>query len=185
MKRIILIFFALLLVVFAVSADTSTADVARIHIIANSDSEEDIAIKMQVASAVAELLKNESFDTFESIENGLGARLDEITEKSLEILEENGVDYSATAEIGTRHFDKKTLGNSSFPEGDYLALVITLGEGRGHNWWSVIFPEVSLEASLALGEQGNRGKTVILGDDTIVKFRCLIFDLCNFILTKK
>ncbi|MBQ7898143.1 MAG: stage II sporulation protein R [Clostridia bacterium] len=152
-------------------------EVARVHVIANSDSTEDIAIKMKVAEAVTELLKNEKFSDLDSIEKGLSSRISEIEEKAESLLEEEGVSYGASVEVGVRYFDRKALGNSAFPEGDYLALTVTLGKGNGHNWWSVMFPEITLGASLSLGEEGGGGKTVILGDGSIVKIRSLLFDL--------
>ena len=81
-----------------------------------------------------------------------------------------------------RHFDRKSLGSSSFPEGDYLALTVTLGEGKGHNWWSVMFPEITLGASLSLGEEGSVGKTVIMSDGGIVRIRSLLFDVFHRLL---
>ncbi len=185
MKKILLIFTAFLLVIFACLTDTENADLARIHVIANSDSAEDVEAKMRVSDAVTQLLKKETFDSMESIESGLNERLDKIISTSDRILKECGMNYVSSAHVGVRYFDKKTLGNSSFPPGDYLALTVTLGEGMGHNWWSVIFPDVSLEASLAMGEQGSVGKTVILGNSSIVKIRCLFFDFYNYILTKR
>ena len=184
MKYILPIFLAFLLIAFAVSADTSTADVARIHVIANSDSEEDIDVKMKVSKALTQLLRDEKFDSLDSIELGLTEMLDEIIYESDAVLSDCGVSYTTDAEVGTRYFDKKSLGGSSFPEGEYLALTVTLGEGKGHNWWSVIFPDVSLEASLAFGEQGNASKTVIMGDGTVVRVRCAIYELYKYILTK-
>lgn len=157
-------------------------DVARIHIIANSDSTEDIAIKMKVAEAVTELLKNERFDSLDSIEKGLSDRIDEIEEAVGDVLQEEGTLYGASAEVGVRHFDRKSLGNSSFPEGDYLTLTVTLGEGKGHNWWSVMFPEITLGASLSLGEEGSVGKTVIMSDGGIVRIRSLLFDVFHRLL---
>ncbi len=185
MKRLLLVFLALLLLIFAASADTETADVARIHIIANSDSDEDIAVKMKVSEAVTQLLGDESFDSMDSIEYGLTERLDEVNAASNKILKECGMPYTSSSRVGVYHFAKKTLGNSAFPEGDYLALVVTLGEGRGTNFWSVIFPDISLEASLAMGEQGSAGKTVVFGNGSIVKIRCLFLDFYNYILTKR
>lgn len=185
MKRLLLIFGAWLMLIFMISASPSESDTARIHVIANSDSKEDIAVKVEISEALKELLRDESFDDMESIEEGLKARSDKIVEKCDEILEARGKDYRASAEVGIRHFDRKTLGNSAFPEGDYLALTVTLGEGEGHNWWSVIFPEISLGASLAMGEEGSVGRTVIMGDGSIVKIRCLLLELGKIILTKK
>lgn len=185
MKYILPIFSALLLIAFAVCADAPDADVARIHVIANSDSEEDVALKMKVAEGITQLLCDGSFDSLESVGTGLEERLDEIVSVSNGILDQWGADYGSRAEVGVRYFDRQSLGTDAFPEGEYLALTVTLGEGKGHNWWSVIFPDVSLEASLALGEDGRFGKTVVSGSGAVVKIRCLIFDLCNFILTKR
>lgn len=159
-----------------------TGEVARVHVVANSDSGEDIEIKMKVVGELTSLLKNEKFDSLDSIEKGLSDKLSKIEDRAISILEESGVTYGASAEVGVRHFDRKSLGSSSFPEGDYLALIVTLGEGKGHNWWSVIFPEISLEASLSLGEEGSGGKTVIMGDGTVVRIRSLLFDVFRRLL---
>lgn len=185
MRKIILLLLAGVLFVLSVSGGSVYDETARIHVIANSDSKEDIAIKLEVADSIRELLADRRFESIEDIEDGLRASLDEITEVSNGTLLRLGADYMASAEVSVRYFDRKTLGNSAFPEGEYTALTVTLGEGRGHNWWSVMFPEVSLGASLAMGEEGGRGRTVILGDGTIVKIRCLIIDFCDYILTKK
>ena len=184
MRKTVLI-IATLMLFFAVTSDKPTTDVARIHIVANSDSNENIAVKMKVAKEISHLLSKEKFDSLEGINSGLEKRLDEITLAADRILSENMMNYSSTAELGVRHFDRRTLGNSAFPEGDYLALTVTLGEGKGHNWWSVVFPDISLDASLSMGEEGGKGKTVVVGGDTVVKIRCLIFDLFNLLLTKK
>ena len=184
MKNTVLIFTALFLLFFSVSADTKSADMARIHVVANSDSEEDIEVKMKIADEIFRILKNEKFDSIESIEKGLKKRICEIERRSRDILTENGFNYGVKAEIGIRSFDKKSLGNSSFHEGEYTALVVTLGEGKGHNWWSVLFPDLSFEASLAIGEDGRYGKTVITNGGGVVKFRCLLFDICKFLVDK-
>ncbi len=181
MRYILPIILSLVLLI-AFIPKGEAGEVARVHVIANSDSTEDIAIKMKVAEAVTELLKNERFDSLDSIEKGLSDRLDEIEEAVGDVLQEEGALYGSSAEVGVRHFDRKSLGNSSFPEGDYLALTVTLGEGKGHNWWSVMFPEITLGASLSLGEEGSVGKTVIMSDGGIVRIRSLIFDVFHRLL---
>ncbi len=183
MKRILFV-TSVLLILLAAAPDVPSADMARIHVVANSDSEADIAIKMKVADGVSELLKNEKFESLESIRKGLESRLGEIESECNRILGGLSAGYTASVSLDVRYFDKKSLGNSMFSEGEYLALVVTLGSGGGHNWWSVIFPDVSLEASLALGEEGSAGKSIVIGGESIVKIRCLIFDLYKFILTK-
>ncbi len=185
MKHIIPIFLIILVFVFAFAGEGSTLDIARVHVVANSDSERDIEIKGEVAEGVVEILKDESFADAEDIEAGLTELLPEIERVSNEALALLGADYTARAEVGVRYYDKKSLGSSAFPAGEYLSLVVTLGEGAGHNWWSVLFPEISTQASLAMGEAGNAGKNICVGGGSIVKIRCLIIDLYNFILTKR
>lgn len=186
MRKILpILFVTLLVLLFFFTPESECADVARIHVIANSDSEEDIYVKLRVAEAVAELLSDNKFDDMKSIEAGMLESLPEVTAVCNKTLADNGMDYTACAEVGVYHFEKKSLGADSFPEGDYLSLVVTLGEGGGHNWWSVMFPDISFEASMAMGEDGRRGRTVVLGDGRIVKIRSVIYDIFKLMLTKR
>lgn len=175
---------ALLLLIFAFLND-SAPDMARIHVVANSDSKRDISVKMKVAESVAELLGEENFDSLEDMGTALEGKAEEIRALADSILSSEGMDYSSRVEVGIRHFDRRTLGNSAIPEGDYLALTVTLGNGMGHNWWSVMYPDVSFKASLSMGEEGGVSKTVLVGGNTIVKIRCLILDLFYFFIDKE
>lgn len=177
MKYLVIILLTLTLLIFAFTDKDTIPDVARIHVVANSDSARDIEIKMEVAKAVSTLIGEENFDSTEEIGESLKKRLPEIEETALNILQNFSADYGAAAEVGIRFFDKKTLGNATFPEGEYTALIITLGEGGGYNWWSVIFPDLSFKASLASGEEGGKGKSVVIGGDTVVKLRCFLREL--------
>ena len=77
----------------------------------------------------------------------------EIIEKTAnETLAENGFDYSASAQVGTFHFPEKTYQDVTYPEGDYQALRVTLGNGEGHNWWCVMFPPLCLTEIETLDE---------------------------------
>ena len=177
MKYLFIVFLTLILLIFSFANKDAIPDVARIHVVANSDSARDIEIKMEVAKEISRLIGEESFDSTEKIGEGLKKRLPEIEKTAMQVLEKSSADYGAVAEVGVRYFDKKSLGNSSFPKGEYTALIITLGKGEGHNWWSVIFPDLSFKASLASGEEGGKGKTVVIGGDTVVKLRCFLREL--------
>ena len=182
MKYVLPILSIVLLIAFSASADSPPSDVARIHVIANSDSREDVRLKMKVADEVKELLKDGICHSREDIETLLESRLDEITRRCNAVLREEGSSQLARAEVGVRHFERRTIDSSALPEGDYLSLVITLGEGEGHNWWGLLFPDVCFEASLALGEEESAGKTVVLGDMSIIRIRCLLAEMlqkCN------
>lgn len=177
MKYILPLLLCMVLLICVFARDVETKDVARIHVVANSDSAKDIEVKMKVASEITKLLKNEKFESIDSIEKGLSKRLSEIEDKANSILEEEGFFYSALADVGVKYFDKKSLGNSAFPEGEYLALTVTLGQGKGHNWWSVLFPDIAFEASLAFGEEGTKAKSVVVGGGNIIRIRSFLVDM--------
>lgn len=68
----------------------------------------------------------------------------EIEDTAERIILENGYDYSVKAELGVKWIPQKTYGNVIFPSGNYEALNITIGEGKGQNWWCVLFPPLCL-----------------------------------------
>lgn len=109
----------------------------RLHIIANSDSGEDQAIKLKVRDAILEKVQNELevSDRDKIIEN-----LSEIEETANRTLAENGFDYSAGAVYGKFAFPRKEYKNMTLPAGDYYGVRVVLGNGAGHNWWCVMYP---------------------------------------------
>lgn len=70
--------------------------------------------------------------------------LTEIEAAAKRIVRENGYDYPVNAEFGVKWIPQKTYGNVTFPSGNYEALNITIGEGKGQNWWCVLFPPLCL-----------------------------------------
>ena len=130
----------------------------RLHVIANSDGEADQQVKMQVRDAVLEATKDGILQCTDAqqarayIENNL-----EIIEKTAnETLAENGFDYTATAQVGTFRFPERTYQDVTYPEGDYEALRVTLGDGDGHNWWCVMFPPLCLTEIDGLDEDATQ-----------------------------
>ena len=117
----------------------------RLHILGNSNSADDQQVKLRVRDAVLEATKditkckNEA-EAEEYIRKNLGI----ILETANETLAENGFDYTAAAEIGNFHFPEKSYKKITYPEGNYGALRIILGEGRGDNWWCVMFPPLCI-----------------------------------------
>ncbi len=117
----------------------------RLHILGNSNSAEDQQVKLIVRDAVLEAAKditnckNET-EAEEYIKNNLGI----ILETANETLAKNGFDYTAAAQTGNYHFPEKSYKNVTYPEGDYEALRIILGDGKGDNWWCVMFPPLCI-----------------------------------------
>ena len=116
--------------------------VVRIHIRANSNSEEDQRVKLAVRDSVTAFLTEELEDCL-TRENALevlaedGEKLREIAQSTLYA---NGYDYKVRVELKKENFPEREYGGYVFPEGEYDALMIYLGEGKGDNWWCVAFP---------------------------------------------
>lgn len=133
---------------FAESRRGITEDVFRLHVIANSDSDEDQALKLRVRNAVLEA----SDDLFGGAVSADDAK--HLSEENIQLFEAaaaaeiaaSGYDYPVRCEVGTVHFDRRVYGSAELPEGDYSALRVIIGEGEGKNWWCVMFPALCLPA---------------------------------------
>lgn len=133
---------------YAESRRGITEDVFRLHVIANSDSDEDQALKLRVRNAVLEA----SADIFGGAVSAADAK--HLSEENLQLFEAaaaaeiaaSGYDYPVRCEVGTVHFDRRVYGSAELPEGDYSALRVIIGEGEGKNWWCVMFPALCLPA---------------------------------------
>lgn len=124
--------------------------VLRFHVLANSDSEADQAVKQKVRDSVGRLMAPrlaESEDLKET-ETIVRQAMDEIVEVATQTLEENGYTYGACARIAQVEFPVKTYGEYTFPAGKYEALQVILGEGEGHNWWCVLYPNMCFRGSV-------------------------------------
>ncbi|MBQ8203013.1 MAG: stage II sporulation protein R [Clostridia bacterium] len=133
--------------------DAACADiksgVLRLHIIANSDSEEDQELKLKVRD---EILKNSDiiFDAATDLDTAIACaekNITQITDIANKVIENNGKDYSATAYIGNAYFETREYDDFTLPAGEYISLIVNLGQGEGKNWWCVVYPAVCLPAA--------------------------------------
>ena len=128
--------------------------VIRLHVIANSDSPEDQALKLRVRDRVlarAQEILEQSADRAEA-EIRLRESLPELEAIAEETVRANGYDYAVTAELEDTAFPTKEYDGFSLPAGEYLALRILIGEGAGQNWWCVVFPPLCTAASADVPE---------------------------------
>lgn len=114
----------------------------RFHVIANSDSDEDQNLKLKVRDAIIDylqpkLLESESIEESESI---IKKEYSELEKISKNIILENGYNYDIQVGIDYSEFPTKQYSNVILPAGEYKALRIIIGEGKGKNWWCVMFP---------------------------------------------
>lgn len=129
--------------------DELRGSVLRLHILANSDNEEDQRLKLCVRDALLEQ-SGELFacaDSLEEAETAAEAELHEIERIARETLESQGSSQTVTAKLVDMHFDERFYDGLTMPAGDYKALRVELGEAEGHNWWCVMYPPLCLPAA--------------------------------------
>jgi stage II sporulation protein R len=177
------------------NASLTPANVLRLHIPANSDVERDQEIKEAVRDAVMERFGAvlQGAADADQAERLLSPRLSEIEALANRCLEAEGVSYGAKAYLKTVHFPEKTYRLSGdrlvyLPRGDYKALQLVLGSGKGANWWCVMYPPLCyfdlvqrgvIPGVPATHEGGVEGVTVIyedLTEEVKVEVRSLLLD---------
>ena len=129
---------------------TELADrVIRFHVIANSDSQEDQALKLRVRDAV--LAETEHFypegADLETVRAALQDHLGDLARTGQKVVDEAGYDDPVTASLEKCWFPTKEYDGFALPAGEYTALRIVIGEGAGQNWWCVAFPPLCLGAA--------------------------------------
>ena len=141
---LLLICSAMFLLTAFVAADEAVADdsLIRFHVIANSDTLYDQSIKLKVRDSVIEKVNHvlDSARNEKEAEQLLERHSEEILETANNILTKENCGYTATAKLGTSIFPTKTYGKITLPAGKYKAYKIILGEGKGKNWWCVLYP---------------------------------------------
>ncbi|MEF9952808.1 MAG: stage II sporulation protein R [Clostridium sp.] len=144
--------------------------VVRFHVLANSDSNVDQAVKLkvkdQVIKYVQPLLK-ESKSIKESKEI-LNSNKDKIIAIANRELSQNGQTYTASAKLGKFDFPVKSYGDIVFPSGEYEAFRIVLGNGEGKNWWCVMFPPlcfIDVKNAVADKEMENQLSKVLTDEE--------------------
>ena len=164
---------------FAAACGQLPRDVVRLHVVANSNGAEDQAVKLLVRDAVLEEAARwyQGAGSMEEASSQLCTHLQSIAGAARKVLGEQGVDYSATAQMTEMYFPTRDYGDFRLPAGRYRTLRVTLGEGAGKNWWCVVFPSLCLpaatqeEALLTLPE-GER-QVVEGGQDVQVKLKAV------------
>jgi stage II sporulation protein R len=135
---------------FDVACEELRQNVLRLHIIANSDSETDQTLKLKVRDGIL----NSSGDLFTTTDNIYSAimtvenNLDELKGIADAIIKQNGFSYDVEVRVGKSYFETREYDDFTLPAGEYDSLIITIGEGRGKNWWCVIFPEICLPVAI-------------------------------------
>lgn len=129
---------------FSARCEALSENVLRLHVLANSDSQEDQAVKLLVRDAVLEEVQNWCSDAqdFDTALAEVCTHLEGLEAAANRVLEEEGASYRAKAEVCSMYFTTRTYETGTMPAGKYRALRISLGDAQGHNWWCVAFPSL-------------------------------------------
>mgnify|MGYP003182612681 CR=1 FL=1 len=140
-------------------------EVLRFHVLANSDSRTDQAVKMEVRDAVLSYLKEvlpEELDVKETTRWMRGH-----TEEIRQVAEQKMADLQMQLAVTTCYFPDRTYGDVTFPAGNYKTLRIELGDAAGHNWWCVLYPNLCFldTTNAVLPEKGKQQLKKVLTEE--------------------
>ncbi|HZK02144.1 MAG TPA: stage II sporulation protein R [Anaerovoracaceae bacterium] len=187
---VLVLLLALAAYIYGASDDDNVLandDFIRFHVVANSDSVEDQKNKLLVRDGLLNKINDELVT--ETMSNALPVQdkvvldidrtkefiqrnLTELEREAVGILSKLGCNDPVKAELGIDYVPKKTYGNIAFPAGSYNSLKVTIGDGRGENWWCVLFPPLCLIDA----EQGNNKAAADIYKEAILddKYKRLI-----------
>ena len=168
-------------------------NVIRLHVLANSDSEEDQALKLLVRDAVVEKTKTifKNVDNRKQAEAILHQNLPVIEQTARDALRAAGAENTVTVELGQESYPTREYERLAFPAGEYLSLRVMIGEAEGKNWWCVLFPPLCLTAATAQSEQetetvclsaglsGEQYRMIADTDETKYKLRFKILEVAE------
>lgn len=128
--------------------------VIRLHVLANSDSDEDQRLKLlvrdEVLAATSELLKD--VQTREQAAAVLRDHLGTLRAVAAHTLKKQGCDHAVSVSLGNESYPTREYEQLAFPAGEYLSLRVMIGEAEGQNWWCVLFPPLCLSAATTKAE---------------------------------
>ncbi len=133
---------------FIETSENISDQVFRLHILANSDSAEDQQLKLKVRDEI--LKKGETvFASSNSLEETIELCKNNIAlfqQTAEQCLQDNGSDYDVKVYVDKEYFNTREYDEITLPSGIYNALKIEIGQGKGHNWWCVMFPAICLSS---------------------------------------
>lgn len=134
---------------FQTVCETLTQDVLRLHILANSDTNEDQELKLLVRDEITKECK-ELFSKAQSLEEAKEItleNLEELNKTATTVIKEQGKDYTVSVQLCEEYFNTRYYGSVTMPAGKYTALQIKIGKAKGENWWCVLYPSLCVGTS--------------------------------------
>ena len=164
--------------------------VVRLHVLANSDSEEDQAVKLKVRDAILALTVPplQNCETKEEAVALLEENQTLFVEAAKAVLQEEGFDDTVSIEMGLEEYPTRTYDSLCFPAGEYISMRVSLGTGEGQNWWCCLFPPLCLgaatvrdedaeDACISVGFTPTQYKIITESDKPVYRARFKILEL--------
>ena len=138
--------------------------VVRLHVLANSDSEEDQALKLKVRDRILELVSPQVEGCRSQSEAiaAIGGIMPDVEDAARQVIAEEGYDYDVSVIIGEEYYPTRVYETCAFPEGEYVSLRVCIGDAEGQNWWCCLFPPLCLSAA-SEGEEDNEDAFISVG----------------------
>lgn len=130
------------------------SNVLRLHVLANSDGEEDQALKLKVRDAILDKSQTMLADCGSRDEaiSTVQANIQELKSAAQEVICSEGYDYTVDIELGDEVYPTRDYESFCFPSGSYVSLRVMIGDAQGQNWWCVLFPPMCLGAASGYSE---------------------------------
>ena len=158
LKKYLSFIFALVLVcqlavtALPVNGEEAIYDkILRLHVLANSDSDTDQSLKLEVRDAVlaelGEVYAESGVTDVESAEAAVKASADRLVSAAETVVAERGFDYPVTLEVCDEYYPTREYGSVTLPAGRYRSVKVKIGAAQGKNWWCVLFPELCMSGA--------------------------------------
>lgn len=191
----LLVILASAVIIAVIPTDAEGAiyeDTLRLHILANSDSEEDQALKLSLRDKILEKYSSElsACGSITEATEKTEALIGDIERDSEEWLRDMGAGYDVSATVGVEWYDTREYESFTLPRGYYTSLRVIIGEGEGRNWWCVMYPPMCVDiatekapADDALIDYTKEETALIEGGGYRIKFKLL--ELFSEFLSKR
>ena len=162
--------------------------VLRLHVLANSDSEEDQALKLKVRDSILAHTRDilEGCKSREEAAKIISEHLNELEATAKERINAEGFDYPVRIELCEEEYPTRNYESMCFPSGSYLSMRVLIGDAEGQNWWCVLFPPLCLSAAtekqsaedafIAVGLTDNQYKIITETDSATYQVRFKILE---------
>ncbi len=164
------------------------SDTLRLHIIANSDSDFDQELKLKVRDRIL----SETGELFAEVSGKSEAKAlaeysaNDIKNAAEEIIANEGAEYPVKVEIVNMWFETRSYDGFTLPAGDYDAVRIIIGEGEGHNWWCVMYPQLCIPGAEERVSEYGENKKFVTGEGYELRFKVIeIFESIKKTLNDK